>query len=72
MAAETLDKIDVALRRLQDGSYGDCIECLEPISEARLRALPFAVRCTPCEGAREATEQRERLLWAGDSSRLFF
>lgn len=65
MATETLDKIDVALGRLEEGTYGDCVECLEPISEARLRALPFAVRCTPCEGARETTEQRERSISAG-------
>jgi len=66
MATETLDKINVALGRLEEGTYGDCIECLEPISEARLRALPFAVRCTPCEGDREAAAQRERSASAAD------
>src|SRR6187431_3630843 len=62
MKSETLNKIDAALRRLEDGSYGDCFECGEEIAEARLRALPFAVRCKDCEEAREAAEQRERQM----------
>ena len=62
MKAETLDKIDAALRRLGEGTYGDCFECGDEIAEARLRALPFAVRCRDCEEARETVEQRERIM----------
>ena len=62
MKAETLNKIDEALRRLEEGSYGYCFECGEEISERRLRALPFAVRCKNCEEAREVKQQRERLM----------
>lgn len=62
MKAETLNKIDEALRRLEGGSYGYCFECGEEISERRLRALPFAVRCKDCEEAREVRQQRERLM----------
>ena len=73
MKSETLNKIDAALRRLEDGSYGDCFECGEEISEARLRALPFAVRCKDCEEARETAEQRERMMARkGGSPALFF
>jgi len=73
MKSETLTKIDAALRRLEDGAYGDCFECGDQISEARLRALPFAVRCKDCEEARETAEQRERALAKrGGSSALFF
>jgi DnaK suppressor protein len=73
MKAETLNKIDAALRRLDEGSYGNCFECGEEISEARLRALPFAVRCKDCEEARETAEQRERMLaQRRGSSTLFF
>jgi DnaK suppressor protein len=73
MKSETLNKIDAALRRLDDGTYGDCFECGEEISEARLRALPFAVRCKDCEEARETAEQRERALsQKRGSSSLFF
>ena len=73
MKSETLTKIDAALRRLEEGTYGDCFECGDHISEARLRALPFAVRCKDCEEARETAEQRERALAKrGGSSGLFF
>jgi DnaK suppressor protein len=73
MKSETLNKIDAALRRLEEGTYGDCFECGDEISEARLRALPFAVRCKDCEEARETAEQRERVLaQRRGSSALFF
>jgi len=73
MKAETLHKIDEALRRLEEGTYGYCFECGEEISEKRLRALPFAVRCKDCEEARETAEQRERFLaQKRGSSALFF
>jgi DnaK suppressor protein len=61
MKAETLNKINEALARLEDGRYGHCFECGEEISEQRLRALPFAVRCKDCEEAREIAQQRERM-----------
>jgi DnaK suppressor protein len=62
MKAETLTKIDEALRRLEESTYGYCFECGEEISERRLRALPFAVRCKDCEEAREVKQQRDRLM----------
>lgn len=73
MKSETLNKINEALRRLDEGTYGNCFECGEEIAEARLRALPFAVRCIDCEEARETAEQRERMLaQRRGSSTLFF
>ena len=60
MKSETLNKIDDALVRLEQGNYGNCFECGAEIAEKRLRALPFAVRCKECEEAREVAEQRER------------
>ncbi len=62
MKAETLNKINEALARLEDGTYGYCFECGEDIAEQRLRALPFAVRCKDCEEAREVAAKRERQL----------
>jgi DnaK suppressor protein len=62
MKSETLNKIEEALHRLEDGTFGYCFECGEEISERRLRALPFAVRCKDCEEARESAQQRERML----------
>ena len=60
MKAETLKKIDTALRRIEVGDYGECFECGDEIAQARLRALPFAVRCRDCEAVREAADERER------------
>jgi len=60
MKSETLHKIEEALARLEEGTYGNCFECGDEISERRLRALPFAVRCKDCEEARETAERRER------------
>jgi DnaK suppressor protein len=62
MKSETLNKIDDALVRLEQGDYGDCFDCGEEIAEKRLRALPFAVRCKDCEEVREVAQQRERQL----------
>ncbi|MBI4476009.1 MAG: TraR/DksA family transcriptional regulator [Acidobacteria bacterium] len=61
MKAETLNKINEALTRLEEGTYGNCFECGAEISERRLRALPFAVRCKDCEEAREVAQERARL-----------
>lgn len=60
MKAETLDHIEEALVQLGAGEYGLCVECGEEISERRLRALPFAVRCTACEEKREQNEARQQ------------
>ena len=64
MKSETLNKVNDALIRLEQGNYGNCFDCGEEIAEKRLRALPFAVRCKDCEEARETAEQRERQLTA--------
>lgn len=73
MKSETLNKINDALTRLEQGDYGNCFDCGEEIAEKRLRALPFAVRCKDCEEAREVAEQRERQLVARrGASALFF
>jgi RNA polymerase-binding transcription factor DksA len=53
MKAETLERTNDALRRLEAGTFGVCASCGDEISEARLRALPFALRCTECEATRE-------------------
>jgi len=62
MKSETLHKINEALARLDEGTFGFCFECGDEISERRLRALPFAVRCKDCEEARELAEERERAM----------
>jgi DnaK suppressor protein len=64
MKSETLNKMNDAVARLEQGDYGYCFDCGEEIAEKRLRALPFAVRCKDCEEARENAEQRQRQLTA--------
>jgi DnaK suppressor protein len=56
MESETLRKIDDALLRLDEGSYGVCSECDESISEMRLKALPFAILCRSCQEQAEESE----------------
>jgi DnaK suppressor protein len=58
MKAEILGKVNEALSRLEDGRYGYCHECGDEIAAARLRALPFAVRCRDCEAEREVDAMR--------------
>jgi len=53
MRSDMLIRVDEALLRLDAGEYGSCSDCGGEISERRLRALPFAVRCQACEEKRE-------------------
>jgi len=46
--AAELAQINKALRRLEDGSYGQCTVCGQPIDERRLAALPHSDRCIRC------------------------
>lgn len=56
--AGMLAQVDLALKKLEEGSYGRCEACEEPINPARLRAHPFAVRCTRCQEAWERDQSR--------------
>ncbi|HVO90234.1 MAG TPA: TraR/DksA C4-type zinc finger protein [Casimicrobiaceae bacterium] len=55
-----LRDVEDAIRRLAEGSYGECEECGAPIPYARLEAYPMARRCVPCQEAIEAAERRLR------------
>ena len=41
-------QIHAALDRIEDGTYGTCSSCGEPISNKRLEAVPYAVTCIVC------------------------
>lgn len=43
-----LDEIDMALVRLNEGSFGVCVGCTRSIEEGRLYAVPYARRCDRC------------------------
>lgn len=44
----TLDDVEDARRRLDDGTYGTCESCGTPIPPERLAVRPHASRCVPC------------------------
>jgi DnaK suppressor protein len=52
-----VEKIDDALARLEIGTYGICENCGIEISEARLKALPYATRCTECQKMEEKQKE---------------
>jgi DnaK suppressor protein len=57
-SAAALDEIDAALLRIDDGEYGLCIDCEEPIDLRRLRAHPAALRCAGCQQSFEIRRGR--------------
>ena len=55
---EALDKIEFALERIAEGSYGKCEDCGKKIPESRLEAIPYTTVCVQCAAAHE--QQRRR------------
>lgn len=53
-----LDEVDAALRRMDEGGYGRCADCGEPIATTRLFAHPASLRCTGCQALREESRGR--------------
>lgn len=49
-----LYSVDEALKRIEDGSYGNCLQCRKPISKKRLVALPHTELCIDCQKKNEA------------------
>ena len=60
MKTETLKKIDLAIFRLDEGTYGRCQDCDAEIPPARLRALPFAALCRDCQAEAETNVRAQR------------
>ncbi|MFA5087865.1 MAG: TraR/DksA family transcriptional regulator [Candidatus Omnitrophota bacterium] len=54
---ELLTRIELALKRVDDRSYGLCIECKKSIPIARLKAIPYVETCLKCQ------EQIEEKQW---------
>lgn len=57
-----LKKVEEALRRIEDGAFGDCEECGDFIELRRLEARPTATLCVSCK---EEQERREVLTASG-------
>ncbi len=56
--ATELRDVEAALARIDDGTYGICVESGEPIPYARLAANPSAARCIACQERLEAASGR--------------
>lgn len=59
-ALEELSQVVAARRRLQEGRYGQCVECGKPIDLRRLEALPAAPLCAACQTADEEAPAGQR------------
>ena len=67
LLVERVNRLSDALDRLRQGAYGVCIECHEPLSPARLRAMPEVETCVGCQSGlerldRQVGRSRERLF----------
>jgi len=65
MKAQTLIRIDEALLKVDQGTYGSCDECEQDIAEARLKAVPFALLCRECQEREETLAAEERAQTPG-------
>lgn len=45
---QEIREVKKALQRIQEGEYGICLQCCNPISPQRLAALPYATLCIHC------------------------
>lgn len=57
---DDLQKLDEAIRKLSEGTYGICEDCGDEISEKRLNILPYAIYCIDCKEKREKIEEMQR------------
>ena len=57
---EQIRRVDDALDRLEEGSYGKCEDCDEKIPPARLKAIPWALLCIECQEKVEAGAPAKR------------
>jgi DnaK suppressor protein len=55
-------KIDSVIERIEDGTYGNCDECGEPISVERLKVRPETTLCINCKAEQEEEERRQKNL----------
>jgi DnaK suppressor protein len=51
---QMVEAINKALEKIEDGDYGLCALCEQPIAERRLEAIPTALHCAPCQTAIES------------------
>jgi RNA polymerase-binding transcription factor DksA len=57
LVLERVNRLSAALDRVNAGEYGTCVECDEPISRARLHAMPDVQACVRCQERLERRSQ---------------
>ncbi len=63
-------KVQEALKKISDGSYGTCDSCGEPIGVKRLQARPVTSFCINCKAEMEAEERREESMLQSENATL--
>ncbi len=58
LLVERVKRLSDALDRLREGTYGVCVECHEPLSPARLRAMPEVETCVGCQSGLERLDRQ--------------
>jgi DnaK suppressor protein len=53
---QLLQKVVDALRRLDNGEFGECMNCGEPVEQKRLEAVPWSPYCLACQEEAEASK----------------
>jgi DnaK suppressor protein len=73
--ARLLKSVQAALDRIEDGIYGVCLRCEEPIREKRLKAVPWASYCIDCQQTIDTCrvsceDDRETMKFAAEGFQL--
>ena len=59
--AALVRQLQSAIERIDDGSYGFCLHCEEPISPKRLKAVPWAEFCISCQETADLSNSKSKL-----------
>ena len=57
-ARNEIERISAALRRMDSGEYGLCMECGGPVGDSRISAYPYALECIDCATVDELVRAR--------------
>lgn len=52
-------EIEAALARIEEGTFGQCVDCGKPVPVKRLEVVPWASRCTACQETFELSQEEE-------------
>jgi DnaK suppressor protein len=63
LVRERVSRLSAALDRMNEGAYGTCVECEEPISQARLDAMPEVQTCVRCQDRLESLGQLRPMIY---------